>query len=149
MVTSDLCGEAVHGYRGEGEIFYRLSADLILIIHLAFVLFVALGGFLVLRRPRIMWLHLPAVAWGTLNEFLGVFCPLTPLETTLRELGGGTGYTGDFIEHYITAVIYPSGLTRGIQIALGFGALLLNMAIYGYCLFRRGRSRILRRNWPV
>lgn len=121
--------------------FYRLYADLILIIHLAFIIFVMLGGFLVLRRPRLKWLHLPAVVWGALSEFLGVFCPLTPLETMLRKLGGGTGYEGDFIEHYITALIYPSGLTRGIQIALGFGALLLNMAIYGYWLLRKRRSR--------
>ena len=120
---------------------YRLSADLVLIVHLAFVLFVVLGGLLVLRRPRLMWLHLPAVVWGTLIEFLGVFCPLTPLETMLRKLGGGSGYEGDFIEHYIAAVIYPSGLTRGIQIALGFGALLLNMAIYGYWLLRKRRSK--------
>jgi hypothetical protein len=120
---------------------YHLSADLILIIHLAFVLFVALGGFLVLRRSRLMWLHLPAVVWGASSEFLGVICPLTPLETTLRELGGEIGYEGDFIEHYIAALIYPSGLTRGVQIALGFGALLLNMAIYGYWLLWKRRSR--------
>ena len=120
---------------------YRLSADLVLIVHLAFVFFVALGGLLVLRRPRLMWLHLPAVLWGALSEFLDVFCPLTPLETTLRELGGGSGYEGNFIGHYITAVIYPSGLTREIQIALGFGALLLNMAIYGHWLLRKRRSR--------
>jgi len=129
------------GAKNWRKMLYHLSADLILIIHLAFVLFVALGGFLVLRRPRLMWLHLPAVVWGVLSEFLGVICPLTPLETTLRELGGGTGYKGDFIEHYVTAVIYPSGLTRGIQVALGFGAILLNMAIYGYWLFRKMRSR--------
>jgi hypothetical protein len=120
---------------------YRLSADLVLIVHLAFVLFVALGGLLVLRRPPLMWLHLPAVAWGMLIEFLGLVCPLTPLETRLRELGGGSGYEGDFIGHYIMAAIYPSGLTRGIQVALGFGALLLNMAIYSYWLFRKMRSR--------
>jgi len=125
---------------------YRLSADLILIVHLAFIIFVMLGGFLVLRRPRLMWLHLPAVVWGVLSEFFGMLCPLTPLETTLRELGGGSGYGGDFIAHHITAVIYPSGLTREIQIALGFGALLLNMAIYGYVLSRRGQSRSFRRN---
>lgn len=127
---------------------YRLSADLVLIAHLAFILFVALGGLLVLRRPRLMWLHLPAVVWGTLGEFLGVFCPLTPLETTLRELGGGIGYEGDFIGHYVTAFIYPSGLARGIQVALGFGALLLNMAIYGYWLLKKRRSRTRMRPWP-
>jgi hypothetical protein len=124
---------------------YRLSADLVLIVHLAFVLFVALGGLLVLCQPRLMWLHLPAVVWGALSEFLGVFCPLTPLETALRKIGGQTGYTGDFIAHYITAVIYPSGLTRGTQIALGFGALLLNMAIYGYWLLGKRQSRSRRR----
>ena len=120
---------------------YRLSADLVLIVHLAFILFVMLGGLLALRRPRLMWLHLPAVAWGALSEFLGVICPLTPLETALREIGGGSGYEGDFIEHYITALIYPAGLTRGVQLALGFGALLLNMAVYGYWLLRKRRSR--------
>jgi len=125
---------------------YWLSADLVLIVHLAFIIFVMLGGFLVLRRPRLIWLHLPAVVWGVLSEFLGVICPLTPLEMALRELGGGSGYEGDFIAHYITAVIYPSGLTRGIQVALGFGAILLNMAIYGYVLSRRGQSRSFRRN---
>jgi hypothetical protein len=118
---------------------YRLIADLVLIVHLAFILFVMFGGLLVLRRPRLIWLHLPAVLWGALSEFLGVICPLTPLETTLRGFGGGSGYGGNFIAHYVTAVIYPSGLTRGIQIALGFGALLLNMAIYGYGLLRKRR----------
>lgn len=120
--------------------FYRLSADLVLIVHLAFVLFVALGAFLVLRRPRLVWLHLPAVVWGVFSEFFGVLCPLTPLETTLRELGGGTGYGGGFIEHYLAALLYPSGLTRGAQIALGAGALALNMAIYGYGHLRKRRS---------
>lgn len=123
------------------ETFYRLSADLVLIVHLAFVLFVVLGGFLVLQRPRLIWLHLPAVVWGILSEFLGVLCPLTPLESALLELGGRTGYEGGFIEHYITAVLYPPGLTRGTQIALGVGALTLNIVLYGYRLHRRRWSR--------
>jgi hypothetical protein len=121
--------------------FYRLSADLVLIVHLAFILFVVLGGFLVLRRPRLMWLHLPAVVWGALSEFFGILCPLTTLETMLHKLGGESGYEGDFIAHHITAVIYLSGLTRGMQIALGFGTILLNMAIYGYWLLRKRQSR--------
>jgi hypothetical protein len=124
---------------------YRLSADLVLMVHLAFVLFVLLGGFLVLRRPGLMRFHLPAVVWGALIEFVGVFCPLTPLEVALRELGGGAGYEGGFIEHYITAVLYPSGLTREIQIALGFVVLVLNAAIYGCLLLRQRRSRSRRR----
>ena len=119
-----------------------LSADLVLIVHLAFVLFVALGGLLVLRRPRLAWLHLPAVAWGAISEFLGVICPLKPLETTLRELGGGIGYEGDFIGNYITALLYPSGLTRGAQVALGIGALVMNVAVYGYWLLKKRRPHV-------
>ncbi|MCE5265415.1 MAG: DUF2784 domain-containing protein [Deltaproteobacteria bacterium] len=120
---------------------YRLSADGILMIHLGFVLFVVLGGFLVLSRPRLMWFHVPAVVWGVLVEFVDLFCPLTPLEVRLRELGGEAGYAGGFIEHYLVAVLYPSALTRGMQIALGSAALLLNAAIYGYLLRRRRRTR--------
>jgi hypothetical protein len=124
---------------------YHLSADLVVILHLAFVLFVLLGGFLVLRRPGLMRFHLPAVVWGALIEFVGLFCPLTPLEVTLRELGGGAGYEGGFIEHYLTALLYPSGLTRGIQIALGSAVLVLNAAIYGYLLLRQRKSGSRRR----
>ena len=120
---------------------YRLSADLILIAHLAFILFVALGGLLVLRWPCLIWLHLPSVAWGAFSEFFGVICPLTSLETTLRQLGGAAGYGGDFIGHYVAAVIYPSGLTRGMQIALGFGVVLLNLAVYGCWVRRRRKAR--------
>ncbi len=120
---------------------YRLLADLVVFAHLAFILFVVLGSLLVLRRPHLAWLHLPALAWGMASEFFGLLCPLTPLETMLRSLGGQSGYGGDFVEHYLTAVIYPSGLTREIQIALGLGALLLNLAIYGYGLLKKRRSR--------
>lgn len=119
---------------------YRLAADLVLVVHLAFVIFVLLGGFVVLHRPGLMRFHLPAVIWGTLTELAGLFCPLTPLEVALRELGGGAGYKGGFIEHYITALLYPSGLTRGVQIALGSAVLVLNAAVYGYLLLRRKRS---------
>lgn len=124
---------------------YQLSADLVLMVHLAFVLVVLLGGFFVLRRPGLMRYHLPAVVWGALVELTGLVCPLTPLEVALRELGGGGEYQGDFIEHYLTALLYPSGLTRGAQIALGAAVLLLNAAIYGYGLIRRRRSRFRRR----
>jgi uncharacterized protein YneF (UPF0154 family) len=120
--------------------FYRLSADLVLIVHLAFVVFVVLGGFLVLRWPRIMWMHLLALAWGAAVEFSGIVCPLTPLEGLLRELGGESAYEGDFIGHYITAFLYPAGLTRELQVLLGFLALLPNVAIYGYWIVRRRRT---------
>ncbi len=120
---------------------WRLSADFVLVVHLAFVLFVLLGGLLVLRWPRLLWLHLAAIFWGALIEFAGFTCPLTPLEVALRELGGEAGYQGGFIEHYLTAALYPEGLTREIQIVLGAGMLLLNATIYGYVLVRRKRLR--------
>lgn len=116
---------------------YRLAADLILLVHLAFVLFVLLGGLLVLRWARLLWIHLAAVLWGVLTEFAGIICPLTPLEVMLRQLGGGAGYEGDFINRYLIAILYPDGLTRGLQIWLGFAALLPNILIYAYLLRRR------------
>lgn len=116
---------------------YALAANLVLIVHLAFVVFVLFGGLLVLRWARLMWLHLAAVAWGTLTEFIGIVCPLTPLEVALRHLGGEAGYQGGFIDHYLTAVLYPSGLTRDMQIWLGFAALVPNVVVYAYFLVRK------------
>ncbi|MGH8137499.1 MAG: DUF2784 domain-containing protein [Steroidobacteraceae bacterium] len=115
---------------------YRVSADLVLVVHLAFVLFVVLGGLLVLRWTRLVWLHLPALLWGAVVEFFGLICPLTTLEWHLRELGTEGGYEGDFIGHYVTALLYPSGLTRQLQIGLGVTVLLTNLLIYVYFLIR-------------
>jgi hypothetical protein len=88
--------------------------------------------------PRLAWLHVPAVAWGALTEFLGLVCPLTPLENWLRRRGGETGYAGDFIEHYVTALIYPDGLTRNVQYLLGAFAIAVNVAVYWRLWRRRG-----------
>jgi len=120
---------------------YRALADLVLLCHLVFVLFVVLGGLLVLRRPRLAWLHLPCAAWGVLVEFTGWICPLTPWEVSLRLRGGESGYAGDFLAHYVTAVLYPAGLTRGVQIVLGTFAVLLNVAVYVWIVARRRHSR--------
>lgn len=123
---------------------YRLAADLVLIVHLAFVVLVVLGGVLVLRWPRFMWVHVPALLWGVAIEFFGFVCPLTPLENWLRERAGEATYEGDFIERYITSLLYPDGLTREIQILLGVLVLVLNVAIYGYLFVRRKRTTQLR-----
>jgi hypothetical protein len=123
---------------------YRLGADLVLIVHSAFVLFVVLGGLFVWRWPWLIWIHLAAVFWGALIEFAGFICPLTPLEGRLRELAGGVRYEGDFIGHYITELLYPSGLTRPLQIGLGISVLLLNVLIYGYFLVRKPHVRATR-----
>lgn len=111
---------------------YQIFADLVVILHLAFVAFVLFGGLLALRWRRVAWLHLPAVVWGATVEFGGWICPLTPLETWLRMQGGESGYSSDFIEHYLLPLLYPIGLTREVQIALGAVVLAVNLAIYGW-----------------
>jgi len=118
---------------------YRIAADLVVLLHALFVLFVVLGGLLVLRRPRLAWLHLPCAAWGVWIEWSGGICPLTPLENGLRGLGGERGYAGGFVEHYVVPALYPEALTREMQLGFGAGILLLNLAVYGVLLWRRGR----------
>ena len=120
---------------------YRLLADAVVLIHAAFVLFVLLGGLLVLRWPRLAWVHLPIVAWGAGIEFLGGICPLTPLENHWRRLAGEGGYPGGFVEHYVIALLYPAGLTRGVQLALGGLVLAVNVAVYLAVWRRRKRRR--------
>jgi hypothetical protein len=115
----------------------RFAADLVLVAHLFFILFVVLGGLLVLRRRRIARVHVPAVLWAVIAEWLGLICPLTPLENALRRTAGETGYRDGFIEHYLTAVIYPEGLTREAQFVIGGLALIVNVAIYWAILHRR------------
>ena len=120
--------------------WYRGAADVVLVIHLGFVLFVVLGGLLALRWPRVAWVHVPVALYGAAIEFIGFICPLTPLEIRLRRRGGEAGYEGGFIEHYITAAIYPTGLTREIQLILGCLVLAINIAVYAIW-FRRRRVR--------
>ena len=123
---------------------YHLAANLVLITHLAFVLFVVFGAVLTLRWPAVLWFHIAAVLWGVSIELTGAICPLTPLEVHLRQLGGEAGYQGDFIDHYIVAILYPSGLTRKLQIGLGFVALVINALVYTYFFVRRKQSRARR-----
>jgi uncharacterized protein DUF2784 len=114
-------------------------ADTVVILHFTFVLFVVLGGLLVLRWRRVAYLHLPAVIWGAWIEFTGRICPLTPLENSLRARAGEAGYSGGFIEHYLLPVLYPSDLTRTIQIVLGALVIAVNLSIYAYLLRRRAQ----------
>jgi hypothetical protein len=120
-------------------LLYSVAADLAASLHLAFVAFVVLGGFLVLRWPRSAWVHLPAVVWGVSIEFMGWICPLTPLENRLRHEAGLAGYEGGFVEHYLIPVLYPGSLTRSAQIVLGLSVLLINATLYGWMLRRRAR----------
>lgn len=122
---------------------YPLLADLVLIVHLAFVVFVLCGGLLVLRWRWIAWLHVPAIAWGAFVEFRGWICPLTPLENWLRAQGGDISYRSDFVAQYLLPVLYPGDLTRDLQLLLGAVVIVLNAAVYWWLwqMQARGASR--------
>ena len=120
--------------------FWRMAADALVVIHLGFILFVLLGGLLALRWPRLIWLHLPAVAWGIVVECLHLGCPLTPWENQLRRMAGQAGYEGGFIEHYLIPLIYPAGLTPAIQLWLGAIVVLVNAAVYAWLIGRWRRK---------
>jgi hypothetical protein len=109
---------------------FGLLADATAIVHLGFVVFVVFGGLLVIRNPEWIFVHLPAALWGAAVEIGGWVCPLTPLERWLRESAGEVGHRGGFVEHYVLSLLYPSGLTRGIQVALGCGVLAVNVGFY-------------------
>ncbi|WP_413166686.1 DUF2784 domain-containing protein [Capilliphycus salinus ALCB114379] len=118
---------------------YRIAADFVVVIHLAFILFAVAGGLLVLRWRRLLLVHIPAFGWAILISFAGWVCPLTPLENWLRQQGGEAGYNTSFIEHYLLPLIYPTALTRGLQIFLGLFVLIVNLSIYSWLIFRRQR----------
>ncbi|GAB2571783.1 DUF2784 domain-containing protein [Dyella jejuensis] len=126
--------------------FALLVADAVLMFHLAFILFVALGGLLALKWRWIPWLQLPAVAWGAFVEISGHACPLTPMENHFRLAAGQATYQGDCIGHYLLAAIYPDGLTRSIQFVLAALVLLVNGSVYAWLVRRRARHK--QRNRP-
>ena len=120
---------------------YRILDDLVVGLHFLFVVFVVAGGLLVLRWPRVAFVHVPAAVWGAAIEFAGWICPLTPLENSLRQKAGDSGYSTGFIEHYLLPVLYPSALTRDIQLFLGFLVIAINLGVYAYVFGRR--------RWPI
>lgn len=122
----------------------RVLADLVVVLHLAFIVFVVFGGLLTLRWQRIPWIHLPAFAWAAALEFFGWICPLTPLENSLRRASGQAGYADGFIEHYFIPILYPADFNRELQLILGCLLVSLNLAVY-WVVWRRTRRRQARR----
>ena len=118
---------------------YALLADIVVVLHFLFIVYVIFGGVLVYRWPKSAWIHLPVAAYGVLIEFVGWTCPLTPLENRYRRLAGEAGYEGGFIDHYLIPIIYPGQLTSATQIVLGSLVIAVNLIVYG-ALLRRGRE---------
>jgi hypothetical protein len=117
---------------------YILLADAVVVLHFLFILFVLGGGLLVLRWRRLLWVHLPAAAWGAVVEMTGWVCPLTPLENRLREIGGGKPYEGDFVAKYVAAIVYPERLTQRTQFLLGAIVVVANVVVYAF-VWKNGR----------
>ena len=110
--------------------FYRVLADLVLVFHLAFIVFVLAGGLLAMRWRLAPYLHLPGVLWAVLVEVSGGQCPLTPLENLLRRAAGASGYSGGFIEQYLVPAIYPAPLSSSLQLLLAAFVVLTNIVVY-------------------
>lgn len=119
---------------------YRIAADLVLALHFGFILFVVLGGLLVVRYGWMVFVHLPAAFWGAYVEISGRICPLTIWENSFRRGAGESGYSDSFIEHYLLPVVYPAGLTRSIQFWLAAGVVVTNVVIYAWVLYRCKKS---------
>ena len=126
-----------------------LLADLVLVVHATFILFVVLGGLLLLWQPRIAWVHIPCAIWGAWVELAGWICPLTPLEVDLRTRAREIGDEGGFIERYVTAALYPQGLTREIQIGLGIAVVAVNVIIYVVAIKRARNNSPSERFQPI
>jgi hypothetical protein len=120
---------------------YRVLAESVLVIHFAFIAFALFGGFIVIRYRRVMFLHLPCLAWGIYIELSGGICPLTPLENRLRRAAGDAGYEGGFIEHYLIAIIYPDGLTHTMQLALAGILVTLNAIAYTLVIRKHRKAK--------
>jgi len=120
---------------------YRIAADLVLVVHLAFIVLVIAGALLVIRYAWFAWIHLPVAAWGFFVELTGRICPLTTLENSLRINAGQEGYAVSFVERYLMPVIYPAGLTRNAQMWLAGSVLAINAILYGLVLLRRKQRR--------
>lgn len=119
---------------------YHLLADLVLVLHLGFVVFAGFGGLLVLRWPRMLWLHAPALLWGVVVQWADLICPLTPLENDLRLRAGEAVIGGGFIERFVSNILYPEHLPLELRYVLGFMLLAVNVAVYAYVILRRAGS---------
>jgi hypothetical protein len=117
---------------------YRWLAELVVVVHFLFVAFVALGAFLALKWPWLIWLHVPVLIWAAAIVSIGFTCPLTPLEKYLRRRSGDGAYEGGFIDHYIRDVLYPGEYTNQARAVVA----LTIIAGYALMVSRHRRRRV-------
>jgi hypothetical protein len=122
----------------------HVLATLVVAAHVTFIAFVVIGGLFVLRWRKLWYLHVAAVIWAVYVEWSGTICPLTPLENTLRTAAGLEAYAGDFVAEYVFPVLYPDGLTRGTQFAIGAAVLAINGSVYAVLLRQRKSNTFAR-----
>ena len=120
--------------------FYRLAAEGVLLLHLGFIVFAVLGAAIAVRWRWLITIHVPTAVWALFVELTGRVCPLTYVENYLRIKAGQSGYTESFIEHYLLPLVYPAGLTRGVQFVLAGVVVIVNIAMYGWLFHARRQS---------
>ena len=111
---------------------YEITANLILIIHLIFILFVVFGALLFFVSTKIIFIHIPAIIWGSYIELTNSICPLTYLENWLLQKANLTTYSDSFIQNYLVPIVYPVNLTKDIQLYLGIALIVINIVIYAF-----------------
>lgn len=121
--------------------WYKLTADLLVLIHFSFIIFVVLGGLLVLRWPAVAWVHIPAAGWGAWIEITHSFCPLTTIEQNLRSAADVANYEGSFIDNYIIPIVYPPGFTPEAARLLGFSLIAITLLVYSIAVFLHLKNR--------
>ena len=117
-----------------------MTANLILIIHFAFILFVVFGALLFFVTTKIVFIHIPAFLWGSYIELTHSICPLTYLENWLLHKANLTTYSEGFIQNYLIPIVYPANLTKDLEIYLGIALIVVNMIIYGFIISRLKKS---------
>ena len=111
---------------------YELAAEIILIIHFLFIIFVIFGALLFFVAKKIVFIHIPAIIWGSYIELTHSICPLTYLENWFLHKANLTTYSEGFIQNYLVPIVYPMNLTKDLQIFLGIGLIVINIVIYAF-----------------
>jgi hypothetical protein len=126
---------------------YSVLADLTLLMHLFWIIFLVFGIIFAFRRSKWAWLHLGGLMFSLFINLLGIYCPLTYLENFLRASGGHMrGYGGSFMAHYLELVIYPDLPEKTIRIGEIF-FVAINLSVYGILAKRYRGIKSSLKNW--